>query len=471
MTHSSITHDSFSQNGHGPASDDRLEPEFGSNPAPSVATSTHTPSVPGEWASLTQDLINTMPRVWSRGLLYLLAAFLGIAIPWVLMARVDQTGSARGRLEPQGKTLKLDAPVSGTVAAVKVKEGQAVRAGQVLLEFESNLTRAELQQAQTRLEGQQNRRTQLELIQNQLESAVRTQQLQSQAQESEQLAQLDQTRRRLNSSQKVATLEETRLTVANTDVERHRYLWQEQVIAKNKLEEIEGIRTERQKLLEQARSEIQQSQTELEKQQNAYRRIISSGRLAVLESQKQLKELQSQINDLDSEIRQTIKQIQSLQFQLKQHVLRAPTDGILFQLAVDHAGTVLQPGQPIAQIAPDGAPLILRAQMPGKESGFLKLGMPVKLKFDAYPFQDYGIVPGRLRWVSPDAKVVETPQGRVETYELEIVLEQTTIQANGKRVSLAPGQPAIAEVVVQQRRIRDLLLEPFKKLQKDGLDL
>lgn len=471
MTNPSTTHDSLIQNGYVTDNQDMAEAAFSPSRDRSPATQTIAPSASGDWSSLTQDLINTLPRVWSRGLLYLLVIFVSVALPWVMLAKVDQTGSAKGRLEPKGKTLKLDAPVAGTVSAVKVKEGQTVKAGQVLLEFESNLTQAELQQVQAKLEGQQNRRVQLELIKNQLESTVRTQQLQSQAQESEQLAQLDQTRRRLNSSQKVATLEASRLAVAKNDVERHRYLWQEQVISKSKLEEIEGISTERQKLLEQAQSEIQQSQTELEKQQKAYQRIINTGRLAVLESQKQLKELQSQVNDLDSDIVQTGKQMQALQFQLKQRILRAPTDGTIFQLAVDHAGTVLQPGQPIAQIALQGVPLVLRAQMPGKESGFLKIGMPVKLKFDAYPFQDYGVVTGRLQWISPDAKVVETPQGKVETYELEIVLEQSTIQVNNKRIPLAPGQPAIAEVIVRQRRISDLLLDPFKKLQKDGLDL
>lgn len=106
----------------------------------------------------------------------------------------------------------------------------------------------------------------------------------------------------------------------------------------------------------------------------------------MLESQRQLKELQSQVVDVRSEIAQTKKQIQSLQFQLKQRVLRAPTNGTIFQMSIENAGAVLQPGQTITQIAQRGATLIFRAQMPSTESGFLRVGMPVKLKFDAYPF-------------------------------------------------------------------------------------
>lgn len=468
------TQDQISQNGHyhsGQGLSEELLDFNNPNKTPPETQSKSSESLSDDWSSLTKELIDTLPRVWTRGLLYLLVVFAAILLPWGMLSKVDETGSARGRLEPKGKTLKIDAPVAGTVATVKVKEGQTVRSGQTLLELESELARTELQQAQAKLEGQMNREAQLIVVQNQLKTAVRTQQQQSQAQESEQLAQLDQIRQRLNSSRKAYALEKDRLAVAQNDVQRHRNLWQKGVISKSKLEEVEGVMFERQRLLQQVQSDIQEATTELEKQQSAYERVMRTGELAVLESQRQLKELQSQVVDVHSEIAQTKKLIQSLQFQLRQQVLRAPTNGSIFQLSIQNAGSVLQPGQTIAQIAPQGAALVFRAQMPSQESGFLRVGMPVKLKFDAYPFQDYGVVEGNLRWLSPDSKVVETAQGKVETFELEIALDQTYIQNQNQRVALTPGQTATAEVIVRQRRIIDFILDPFKKLQKGGLEL
>ncbi|KYC40637.1 hypothetical protein WA1_23620 [Scytonema hofmannii PCC 7110] len=78
---------------------------------------------------------------------------------------------------------------------------------------------------------------------------------------------------------------------------------------------------------------------------------------------------------------------------------------------------------------------------------------------------------GKLRWISPDSKVVETAQEKVENFELEIELPQTYIQTENKRLALTPGQTATAEVIVRQRRIVDFVLDPFKKLQKGGLKL
>jgi HlyD family secretion protein len=68
----------------------------------------------------------------------------------------------------------LDAPATGTVAEVNVKEGQTVKAGQVLVTLESEVLRSDLQQVETKLEGQQNRLAQLDVIKNQLMMEIRS---------------------------------------------------------------------------------------------------------------------------------------------------------------------------------------------------------------------------------------------------------------------------------------------------------
>jgi len=416
-------------------------------------------------------LIDTLPQVWTRGLLYLLVVVAGIVLPWAMLCKVDETGSARGRLEPLGFTMKLDAPVAGTVSAIKVKQGQTVKTGQILLEMESELTRTELQQSQAKLEGELNRLPQLELMQNQLEVVIRAQRLQSHAQQSAQLDRIDQTRQRLNFSRNAYALAKKRRDIDQIEVQRYSRFVQEGVVAQVQLVAEKRSLNESQRLFAQAQSDIEQTQHEIKQQQSNYENVVRTGELAALESERRIKEIQSQITLLRAEIVQNQQQIQSLQFQLQQRVLRAPTDGTIFQLSIENTGSVLQPGKTIAEIAPKGAAFIFRAQVPSKDSGFLRVGMPAKLKFDAYPFQDYGVVPGHLRWISPDSKVVDKAQGKDETFELVIALDQNYIQTQNKRIALAPGQTATAEVIVRQRRIIDFLLDPFRKLQKGGLKL
>ena len=467
-SHNGHSHNGNAQDGRNHISETAAsKADVGVQPSPA-----ESPALRGDdWSFATKDLLNALPRVWTRGLLYFLVTFAAIVLPWAAFSQVDETGNARGRLEPKGRTIKLDAPVAGTVVAVKVKEGERVKAGQVLVELDSELARTESQQAQAKLEGQLDRVTQFEVIRNQLEIAIRAQRLQSQAQQSAQLAQLDQTQQRLNASHKAYALATSRLAKEQTEAQRYRQLLREGVITPVKQAEVERLQDESQQSLNQAQADMEQATYEIKKQQSNSEEISRTGELSVLESQRRLKEIQSQIADTKAEIIQTRKQIQALQFQLQQRVLRSPTNGTVFQLAIQNPGSVLQAGQAVAQVAPESANLIFRAAMPSQESGFLHVGAPVKLKFDAYPFQDYGVVPGHLRWISPDSKTVETAQGRVETFELEIALDQSYIQNQDKRVVLTPGQTAIAEVIVRQRHVIDFILDPFKKLQKGGLDL
>jgi HlyD family secretion protein len=217
--------------------------------------------------------------------------------------------------------------------------------------------------------------------------------------------------------------------------------------------------------------DAKQAESQLKEIQSNQNSLQQAGQITLLNVQQQIDELQSQIKALESEIKQSQTQVQALQLQLQQRTVRSPANGTLFQMPVRSPKGYLQPGQLVAQLAPQGSPLVLRAQMPSQNSGFLRLGMPVKLKFDAYPFQDYGIVPGRLTRISPDSKVVQRGPEQTEVFELEVTPDSTEIQGRGRRIRLTPGQTATAEVIVRQRRIIDFLLDPFKQLQQDGLKL
>jgi HlyD family secretion protein len=225
------------------------------------------------------------------------------------------------------------------------------------------------------------------------------------------------------------------------------------------------------KIVQQSRSEIQQALLRLQEQRGGYTTLIHRGKLALLKSEQQLKNIATEITTLTAEIAAAQTKINSLKLQIQQRVFRSPVDGILFQLPAREPGKVVQPGELIAQIAPQGTPLILKAQMPPTETGLMQVGMPVKVKFDAYPFQDYGVSEGRLHWVSPDSKVEHTPQGKVESFAVEVILDKPYVQEGKTRITLKSGQTAIAEIIVRERRVIDFVLDPFKKLQKTGIEL
>ncbi len=123
-----------------------------------------TPNKAQDWYYGTEELLDALPRLWTRSLLYVVFGFIAIALPWSMLSKVDETGSARGRIEPKGATQKLDTPASGSITFVRVKEGETVKAGQVLLELDSDILKTQLEQANLKLEGLQNRQGSLEVL-------------------------------------------------------------------------------------------------------------------------------------------------------------------------------------------------------------------------------------------------------------------------------------------------------------------
>lgn len=478
MPNSSNTPNDFPQNGHVP-SDRNGHNGHGSSSmtlneaiAESSRSSNLQHGVNEEWSSVTEESINTMPRVWIRGMLYLLAIFTALVVPWAMLSKVDETGTAKGKLEPKGKTFELDAAVAGEVAEIKVKEGETLKRGQVLVKLESDLTRTELQQAQAKLDGNMNRLSQLQLMKNQFQGGTMlTQQQQGKAIAAAQLAKIEETRQKLEHSKTQRNIASDRLARDSKEVERYRNLVGEGIVAEVQVVAQQRIADTTREDLNQASSDMQQAEAQLKAQQQQYQGTLRDNQLTLLGIQRQIKDLDSQIAALQGEINQTKQQINALKFQLQRREIRSPIDGVLFQLPIQKPGAVVQPGQLVAQIAPQNVPLVLRADMPSQESGFLEVGMPVQIKFDAYPYQDYGIVAGQVTWISPNSKMTQTPQGAIPTFELEVTLDRFHIQTKDKRIALTPGQTATAEVIVRQRRVIDFLLDPFKKLEAGGLEL
>lgn len=474
-----------------------------------------------DWSEITKESLDSLPQVWTRGLLYFLIIFVSIILPWAILSKVDETGTATGRIEPKNRTIKLDAAVAGTVAEVRVKEGDVVKAGQTLLLLQSELVKAELRQAQDKLEGQLNRLSQLNSSKNQLIVSLATQQQQNQSQQLEKQAQVDQARQNistlknayelqkderlsqvnqaqqtLKNSRTTSELVESSLASSQREVQRYSKLNNAGVVPEINVVQKQDIAEDKQKLYEQSKSDIEQAELRLAEQQSSYERnlrqanadieqaklrlqeqergyqtLIRTGQLSVLKIAEQQKNLETDITSLKSDIAQSKSQIDSLIFQLGQRELKAPVSGTLFQLPIQKPGSVVQLGTMVAEIASTNSPLIIRAQMATTESGSLRTGLPVKLKFDAYPFQDYGVLSGELIKISPNTVEVDTPNGKVAAYNLEIAIKQNCLPSADKCIPLRSGDTATAEVIVRQRRIIDFLLDPFKKLQQGGVKL
>jgi HlyD family secretion protein len=523
-----------------------------------------------DWSQSARELVDTLPLPWTRGLLYLLVGCFGLIVPWTYFYHIDDVGTARGRLEIQGNTIKREADIDGSVSVLKVyvKQGDKVKAGQVLMELDPKNLKDEIQQNQVKIEGQQQRLNQMMLMKNQLVIAINTQEQQNQAQQLEKQSQIDQAHRSVSVSnqnyslqeqEKLAQLRQLEETITNSktnarlqqqerlnqvrqaqqrandskinydltvvqlkdallEVDRYQDLVKSGAVAESKLREVESLAKQREqartqalatwqqsqlvvkeqqdnykkaqeqskaelndanlkyaaqrKTLErslgQTKGEIGQSKLRVEEQNRSYQTLVQAGKLAIIKNEQQLKELQGQITNLEVEINQAKNQINILKKRLEKYTIRSNFDGTIFDLPIAREGAVVQPKQLLAEIAPDNNNLVFRGQIATGQSESLrnrKKPADVKLKFDEFPFQKYGIVDGSLTWMSPNSKMVNGPQGVEINYEIEVKLDNSCIKFEGKCLPLQSGQSATAEVVIRRRRIIEILLDPLLKLK------
>jgi HlyD family secretion protein len=444
---------------------------------------------------------------------------------WATFGRIDEVGHARGQLVPKGEVYKIHPLESGKIAAIHVKEGQSVKAGEELVELDREIAATEVERLQQMLLTDQIQLTQMQAIidKTRLEAETRVEIAKADAQAA--VAAINQinakaaaTQKQLTELQAAAAANEDRVkrlkplsgttqelrkkleadvAAAVEEVERlkplveagaisKKYLLDAQqvlrdrqsAITKNQLDEV-TITNERQFEAEQAlrartsaiaenQGELPQTLAQAEQLRAELLHKQAEGRRTQIEAQQKIQQLEVEKTQLKAKIAENQNLLAAAKAKLKQRFLYAPVDGVVSSFNIANIGEVVQPGQTIAEIAPQNAPLVLSASLPNQEAGFVKTGMPVQVKLDAYPYQDYGVVTGKVVSISPDAK----PDERLgAVYRVEVALQRNYVSANHQTVRFKAGETAAADIIIRRRRIADILLDPIRQLQKGGIDL
>ena len=113
-------------------------------------------------------------------------------------------------------------------------------------------------------------------------------------------------------------------------------------------------------------------------------------------------------------------------------------------------------------IAPNNARSVVTVEIAENDRAFLREGLAVKLKFNAFPYQRYGVINGTLEYVSPATR--PSAQTHQPVYEARVSLERDYYQVAESKYPLRFGMTASVEIVVRERRLIDLALDPFRQI-------
>lgn len=438
-----------------------------------------------EFLPAALEIMEKPPSPGLRWLLLGICTLFTVALAWSVIGRVDVVATAGGKVIPSGNVKVIQPIELGYVRAIHVRNGEHVAAGQLLVELDptlagaeeaaasANLLTSELQAARNaalvdHIQGKAARfapppGTSPEVARAQ-QQYVATATAEYDGQRASLVQRRAQHQADLASAQaEIAKLERT-LPLVDQQIAARQQLTDKGYFSKLKLLEYQQLRVEHVQNLEVQRANAARARAQIAEIDAQLLELKGSfGRAALA----QVVEGQDKARVGREEVTKSARRREYQQ-------LRAPVSGTVQQLALSTIGGVVQPAQPIMVIVPDDAQPVVEALVLNKDIGFVRVGQKVRVKLEAFPFTDYGVIPGVVETISRDAidlsqgastqrddKGRTAPQGLV--YAARIRLTRRTIRVGGTDQIIGPGLAAQAEIVTGRRRIISYLLSPIAK--------
>lgn len=391
---------------------------------------------------------------------------------WMFFGQVDVVVTARGKVIPRGEVKVVQPLTTGVISNILVKEGDSVRKGQLLMEIDPSQTEPELASMQAnlmqvRLEVERIQATLgkepfdpkgnydqgLVAVQRQIYQSSK-QRLREQLQiKVEQLRQLDE---------KLASLDKT--------LSQHRYL--------------AGMHQERLQRLDRvrdiiSREEYNRAESDLKGAQNDV--LITEHQLAEsLAARQQIMEEMAFLEEdersrLLAELAQKRRDQLDLQANVEQasfvttkQQIVAPVAGYVNKLFIHTVGGVVTPAEKLISVVPRDSPLVIKALVESKDSGFVEAEMNASVKVDTFSFQKYGILAGQVEQVARDS-LEDERLGLV--YEVYVNPLETTLMVEGQEMPITTGMGVTVEIKTGKRRIIEFFIYPMIKYLDEGISV
>lgn len=381
------------------------------------------------WEEQEPLLPQERPRWFVPAVAWMLIALFTTAMLAAIFVKVPETVHAPFVLVPEGGADPIQAPRQAVIEQVLVRPGQQVRKGDRLFLLRVDEVREWRTEADTRVEALDALRQRARNLEEAYLSAVRLKE-----------SEIEQTER------------DVVFRRQHAGVMRDLVSRVEKLAATGLLSDIE---------LTSHRLALAQSQKDLDVAEKtlAQRRI---------ERQRLTTERGRQRIDEKSAEQELSIRIAALQQPLSTSAnglleIRAPFDAVCTDVTQQNEGSVVGPGSPLAQLSPLSGRLQAHLALPQTGLSRLRTGQNVRLLFDAFPYQRYGVVRGKMDWISPAA----IARGQAQAFEGFAALEENEIGVGTTSYPLRAGMGGTARITVGRRALIEYLFEPLRQMREN----
>jgi hemolysin D len=421
-----------------------------------------------ECAELSYTL-QAPPSRLVHGLVWLLIALLGTAIGWSGFTQMDLVVRASGRVRPLDSATKIYNPVrgevlsgssGGRVAEVNCHEGDEVKKGDVLIRFNTERLDNEIVRLKRTIHVGEADLSELLHEKDLLARQFTATRAKCEAEVTQVKEELRQARAKQETEVRSAR---ATLDAARDDLSRLQRL----VSTPGALPPSEMVKAETREV--EAREQLARAEVRL----NENKPKVAELALVLAENEYALKqqELEGRQRLKQADLEKARSELANLELEQHQAVLIAPVDGIVTEGDVK-VGDLIAPGQRLLEIAEQKG-YRFEVLVPSEEVGHLRLGMPVRIKLDAYDYQKHGTLTGTVSYISPDSQVPSGTQtgvgaaaqtgGSHAAFLVKIDLDNEAIGRGELRDKVTLGMFGQAEIVTGHETLLFLMLKKIRQ--------
>jgi hemolysin D len=444
------------------------------------------------------EIVETPPSPIGRAIGATIILLFCAGLVWAWWGTIDIVASASGKIVPSGSTKVIQPFETAVVRSIRVEDGQAVKAGDVLIELDPTVNAADRDHLRSDLLAEQLNvarlraalaagddpladftppadadpallRTQRELLLHQV------------AEHRAKVGALDrqQAQKEAEHATTAATIHklETMIPVIQPRVDIRKTLMEKELGSKLNYFETLQLLVEQQEELSVQKSHLLAAEAAVAATRETRGQTVAEYRRTLSD---ELAKTEQKANGLTQDL---IKAEQKTRLQQ----LAAPVDGVVQQLAIHTVGGVVTPAQSLLVVVPSDSRLEIEAMVSNRDIGFVQPGQETEVKIDTFNFTRYGLLRGRVLTVSQDAIVrdrkqdrpneralgtqndTSEPAGQELNYSARISLDRNKMQIDGRMVNLSPGMAVTVEIKTGSRTVLSYLLSPLLRYQREVL--
>ena len=397
-----------------------------------------------EWTDHSASL--RQGRHWSSTIIALCSTMFVGSLVWAFTARIDQTITVRGRLQPSGSVREVESPSAGVVSKVYIKDGDVVTTGQPLFIVEAK-------GLASRRAGLSNTLAILNVQASSLRAIINAKGDTSKIISMPELPVIDDPDL---SSKLVVAQQQSELILSQLSQiafrleSRERTLKLQQEISQNLKPLYEVGAIARNQYLNKL-NQVQEVRADVQSLRQEKTRIL--GQAAV------------QLNQLNTQLITLRSQLVEIGETLDYRTVKAPIDGKIFDTKVSPY-SVVGGGSTVLKIVPDNR-LEAAVKISNRDIGFVKTGMSVNVGVDSFPSGEFGYLEGTLKSIGSDA-LPPTRELQEYTFPATIVLKQQEVESGGKSLNLQSGMGVQANIKLRSRPVISIVTDLFTK-QLEGV--